>query len=301
MHDLYSTTGTLSPAPPFDFEKSLEFLGLFGPMQGEQTAAPDSLTKALSVNRRPIVFQLTSTGETENPRLGYTLFSDQPIDALVQRTAADRIAFFLSLADNLRPFYAIGRDDPVFAPVVERLYGYHQVKFLTPFECACWAILTQRNAMPIARQMKQALVERFGGSLELNGVRYETFPEPICLAADPSDLQNLIRNGRRAEYLGDVARAFSEVDEAWLRAAPYEDVEAWLHGIKGIGAWSAAFVMLRGLGRMERIPITEGKIPEDVSKLYGNGQMLSVAAIQRIAAPYGAWQGYWAHYVRVAA
>jgi DNA-3-methyladenine glycosylase II len=34
-------------------------------------------------------------------------------------------------------------------------------------------------------------------------------------------------------------------------------------------AWSAAFVMLRGLGRMERIPIAEGKIPEDVSKLYG--------------------------------
>jgi DNA-3-methyladenine glycosylase II len=63
---------------------------------------------------------------------------------------------------------------------------------------------------------------------------------------------------------------------------------------------AAAFVMLRGLGRMERIPIAEGKIPEDVSKLYGEGRQLSAAEIQRIAEGYGAWQGYWAHYVRVA-
>ena len=298
---LYSTTGQLTPTPPFDLDRSLDFLGSFGPTAGEQSLAARALTKAARVNGQTVVFQLISTGGAEAPRLDYTLFSDQPIDGLTARAAADRAAFFLSTADDLRPFYAIGRTDPVFAPIIERLYGYHQVKFLTPFENACWAILTQRNAMPIARKMKDALVERFGSSLELDGLRYAAFPEPARLAAaDPAELLELIRNGRRAEYLADVARAFSSVDETWLRTGPYEDVETWLRGINGIGAWSAAFVMLRGLGRMERIPIAEGKIPEDVSKLYGEGRQLSAAEIQRIAEGYGAWQGYWAHYVRVA-
>ena len=298
---LYSTTGQLTPTPPFDFDHSLDFLGSFGPTAGEQALAAHALTKATRVNGQTVVFRLISTGDVEAPRLDYTLYSDQPIDGLTARATADLAAFFLSTADDLRPFYAIGRTDPVFAPIIERLYGYHQVKFLTPFENACWAILTQRNAMPIARKMKDALVERFGSSLELDGLRYAAFPEPARLAAaDPAELLELIRNGRRAEYLADVARAFSSVDEAWLRTGPYEDVETWLRGINGIGAWSAAFVMLRGLGRMERIPIAEGKIPKDVSKLYGEGRQLSAAEIQRIAEGYGAWQGYWAHYVRVA-
>ncbi|HEX9371867.1 MAG TPA: hypothetical protein VF897_12715 [Roseiflexaceae bacterium] len=298
---LYSTTGQLTPTPPFDFDRSLEFLGSFGPTAGEQSLAARALTKAARVNGQTIVFRLISTGGVETPRLDYTLYSDQPIDGLTARAAADRAAFFLSTADDLHPFYAIGRTDPVFAPIIERLYGYHQVKFLTPFENACWAILTQRNAMPIARKMKDVLVERFGERLELDGLRYTAFPEPARLAAaDPAELLELIRNVRRAEYLADVARAFSSVDETWLRNGPYEDVETWLRGINGIGAWSAAFVMLRGLGRMERIPIAEGKIPEDVSKLYGGSRQLSAAEIQRIAEGYGAWQGYWAHYVRVA-
>ena len=69
-----------------------------------------------------MVFQIASEGDVETPRLTYTLRPDRP-----------------------------------FAPVVRKLYGYHQVKFLTPFENACWAILTQRNPVPAAKEIKRAL------------------------------------------------------------------------------------------------------------------------------------------------
>ncbi len=59
----------------------------------------------------------------------------------------DRLGFYLSLQDDLRPFYAIADADPDFAPVARGLYGFQQVKFLTPFEHLCWAILTQRTPM----------------------------------------------------------------------------------------------------------------------------------------------------------
>jgi DNA-3-methyladenine glycosylase II len=298
---MYQETGILSPTPPFDFNKSLHFLGIFGPTKYEQTVSSHSLTKAISIDGQTIVFQLASIGTTEKPELEYTLFSAEPFTDAKKNAVVERITFFLSLKDNLEPFYHIGREDADFAPIIEHLYGYHQVKFLTPFENACWAVLTQRNPMKIAQKTKQTLIEKYGNSLEVNESVYWAFPEPFQIAiVDESDLLQVVRNDRRTEYLIAVARAFSEVDEEFLKTAPDEEVEAWLRNIKGIGEWSATFIMVRGLGRMERVPLTETRLIEAASKAYGHGEDLSRNDLKRIADRYGLWQGYWAHYLRVA-
>ena len=70
--------------------------------------------------------------------------------------------------------------------------------------------------------------------------------------------------------------------------------------IEGIGTWSAQFILLRGLGRTEHIPLTEKKLLEAASRTYGRGQEITPEDLQRIADKYGLWQGYWAHYLRVA-
>ena len=297
---MYQETGTLTPTPPFDFSKSLQFLGIFGPTKNEQTVSTHSLTKAISIDGQTVVFQLTSIGTTEKPGLEYTLFSKDTITEAMENAVTERMTFFLSLKDDLQPFYRIGREDADFAPIIEHLYGYHQVKFLTPFENACWAVLTQRNPMKIAQQTKQALVEKYGSSLEVSGSVYWAFPEPMQIAVvDESELLKMIRNDRRTEYLVAVARAFSEADEEFLKTASDEEVEAWLRNIKGIGEWSATFIMVRGLGRMERVPLTEARLFEAASKVYGHGEELNRDDLKRLADKYGLWQGYWAHYIRV--
>jgi DNA-3-methyladenine glycosylase II len=294
-----STQGALTPTPPFDFDKSLDFLGFFAPMEGEQTLAARALAKAVLIHGQIVVFEIAMSRSIEQPQLDYTLHSDQPISDTTRAAAEDRIAFFLSLRDDLRPFYAIGLDDPPFAPLIQRLYGYHQVKFLTPFENACWAALTQRTPIPIAKKLKQALVERFGASLAIDDQRYWAFPEPARLAAaDPAELLELVGNPRRTEYLQAIARAFSGADEAWLRAAPYAEVEAWLRAIKGMGAWSTTFVLLRGLGRMDQLPVGEARLGQAAAKVYGRALLDTELAV--IVERYGAYRGYWAHYLRVA-
>jgi DNA-3-methyladenine glycosylase II len=293
-------TGALIPTSPFDFDKSLQFLGIFGPTKNEQTVSSHSLTKATCIEDQTIVFQLNSTGTTAEPGLEYALFSAQPITEATKNAVVERMTFFLSLKDDLQPFYRIGREDADFAPIIEHLYGYHQVKFLTPFENACWAVLTQRNPMKIAQKTKQALIERDGSSLEVNGSVHWAFPEPIQIAVvDEGELLKLIRNERRTEYLLAVARAFNEVDEEFLKTASDEEAETWLRNIKGIGEWSATFVMVRGLGRMEHVPLTETRLVEAASKVYGYGEELSRKDLKRLADRYGPWQGYWAHYLRV--
>ena len=270
------------------------------PTKQEQTISSHTLAKAISIDGQTIVFQLVSIGTTKKPQLEYILFSAEPITEETENAVVERMTFFLSLKDDLQPFYRIGREDADFAPTIELLYGYHQVKFLTPFENACWAVLTQRNPMKMAQKTKQALIEKYGNHLEVDGNVYRAFPEPIQIAvADYDEIVKLIRNDKRAEYLIATARAFSEADEEFLKTAPDEAVEAWLRNIKGIGEWSATFIMIRGLGRMEYVPLTETRLLEAASKVYGHGKELGREELKRLAESYGPWQGYWAHYLRV--
>jgi DNA-3-methyladenine glycosylase II len=126
--------GTLTATPPFDFNHSLHFLDQFGPAMGQQNIGGGVLTRAFSQAGVCIAFRVRSTGTITQPRLGYSLFSETELTDESRSDAADNIAFFLSLSDDLTPFYEIGRGDPAFAPIIQRLHGYHQVKFPTPFE-----------------------------------------------------------------------------------------------------------------------------------------------------------------------
>ncbi len=148
--------------------------------------------------------------------------------------------------------------------------------------------------------MKDRLVAELGDSLTIGEVGYRAFPSPDRLAALPTDdLIALIRNAPKAEYISAIARAFANVDESFLRTGAYAEVEAWLRAIKGIGPWSANFVLLRGLGRMEYAPLADKNLLEAASRVYG--RVLTAEMLRPLAEHYDRWQGYWTHYLRVAA
>ena len=295
----HTAEGTLSATPPFDFAQTLRFIAAFTPMAGEQQIGDGALRKAVMVEQSPVVFTVDAMGEAEQPALRYSLASAAPLTEALQRAAADRIRFFLSLDDDLRPFYAAARaSDPAFLPVIQRLHGFHQMKFLTPFENACWAVLTQRTPMAVAHALKQRLVARFGAALVVDGAAYAAFPEAGTLAmAGRDELAALLRNERKASYLRAIATAFAAVDEDWLRARPYEQVRDWLLAIDGIGPWSANFVLIRGLGRMDTVATPEKELLAAARSVYG-ADITPDALLHLARAVYGDHAGYWSFYLR---
>jgi DNA-3-methyladenine glycosylase II len=295
---LSSEEGFLTPKSPFDFSKSLNFLGEFTPMRDDHQIDEQSLTRAISFGGRAVVFRIRSTGLIKNPRLKYALYSERPLSSGIREAVTDRIGFFLSLSDDLESFYRIGYGDVDFAPVLQKYYGLHHVKFVTPFECASWAVLSQRYPMAAAQKVKQAIMEKFGTGLEVEHRVYRAFPEPSRLAyASEDELMPLVRNKRRVEFLMGAAKAFSEIDERFLRTAKYDEVESWLSKINGIGEWSSKLIMLRGLGRMEKLAV-EKRLLKAASAVYGHGKPLAQARFDQIAEKYGPWKGYWAYYLR---
>ena len=295
----HTTEGTLSATPPFDFAQTLRFMAAFTPMAGEQQIENGALRKAVMIEQTPVVFTGDAAGDLEQPCLRFTLASAAPLSDATERAAVDRIRFFLSLDDDLRPFYAAAQaSDPAFLPVIQRLHGFHQVKFLTPFENACWAALTQRAPMAVARALKQRLVARYGAALVVDGTTYAAFPEAETLAMTGRDeLAALLRNERKASYLHAIATAFAGIDEDWLRAGPYEQVRDWLLAIDGVGPWSANFVLIRGLGRMDTVATPEKELLAAARNVYG-ADITPDALLHLARAVYSDHAGYWAFYLR---
>ncbi len=298
---LNTLTGKLCPTAPFEFSHATRFLGKFRPMMGQQMIEDEGLTKAFYVGGQIALFNVQSVGTPDQPEMTYTIWSEEKLSDADQKFAEDEITFYLSLNDDLRPFYTLAESDPQFMPVIQKLYGYHQVKFsLSAFENACWAVLSQRNPWNVALAMKARISEQYGSSIEVDGTTHQAFPQPAQLAMlDPNELNDVIRNTRKTETVLAVAGAFDTIDESWMRSAPYEQVESWLLEIKGIGAWSASFVLLRGLGRMERVPLDEKALLEAAQRVYGRDD-LTHADVQKMGEHYGEYAGYWAHYLRVA-
>lgn len=292
---LYTLQGKLFPTPPFDFSKSLHFAGMFTPTEDEQTISGFTFTKAVYLENQTLAFRLEDEGTVGEPVLSYTLFAYEKIET--ESALLDRIKFFLSLDDDLRSFYALGREDPEFAPVLEDFYGLHQVKFLTPFEAASWAVLGQRISMKVAHIMKDRLVEAVGDVIEIDGVEYRTFPAASQIKdLGLEKLLSLLKNRRKSEYMMAVAEAFDGVDEEFLKNGDIEEVKEWLMDIRGIGEWSAHLELIRGLGRMEELSQHDRMLFECARKVYG--AEIKEEELKRISDDYGEFKGYWAYYIR---
>jgi len=293
---LFSASGELDDAivEPFEFQQSLRFLKGFGPMSGEQQLEEGRLTKAIVVDGQTVVLRVGEKGGKES-RLGYELFSHEPLRP-VEDSVAERIAFFLSLGDDVKEFYSIAeKEDAKFHALIERSWGLHQVKFPTLLEICCWAIIVQRVQRPIALRMKRVLTEKFGGSIELDGKTYWAFPDYTKLrGATPKQLLDATKSQRAMQRLTSLLSSFDELDESFLRSAPYEKATARLQRVNGIGDWSSQFILFRGLGRIETLqPINLRPLAKRIEEVYGsNGKTLD-----EINSTYGKWSGYWSLYL----
>ncbi len=303
-----SKTGFLPATAPFDFSQSLRFVGEFSPTAGEQSVSQSGqLTKTISLKGQAVVFSVIPTSSSPDdtiPGVNYTLRANQ-LEAKTVELAERAISKYLGLQDDLSELYAVGANDPAFAPVLQGLYGYHQVRFLTPFENAVWSVLTQRTPMAVARAAKFKLVAHYGPNLELPGEeKFVAFPEPeAIIIAGASELVTVLNNERKADYLMHVAEAFAtdlRFDDPTVDALDRETLKQRLLAIKGIGAWSAEFVLIRGFGKMGGIPGGEKELAKVVSQRYTPGRIATDSEIADFAQPYGNSKGYWAHYLRIA-
>lgn len=241
---------------------------------------------------------VVEVGPRGDGRVGVSLavFAERELTDAERRWAERAVSDWLGLADDTTGFLAVAAGDPAIAPVLDEVAGLHQVRFASLAEGATYFVLTQRTSQRVAGVRKRRLAAAFGPATSVDGVRYQAFPGLDRLARlGPDEVGRFTANLRQTEYLIATVHALLELDEEWLRTAPYAEALAELRRIRGVGEFTANAIMLRVLGRPDRLPLAMPQFADIATRLYG-----PAVPIDAVAERYGRYIGWWGYYAKTA-
>ncbi len=250
-----SVTFTLKPLPPFRLDLTVWVL---------RRRAENLLDGWDGVTyRRAIVLQggvalvaVRQAGSTTSPRLLVTLSASRP-DAGAVREAAATLERVLGLRTDLGGFYGLAARDRRLHRLAEHFRGMKPPRFPTLFEGFANAIACQQLTLTFGIQLLNRLVRSFGPPLSPDADAPCAFPRPEDVAElEPEAFRTLGFSRRKGETLIGLAH---EMLDGRLAPEALEtlDDEAALHtlcALRGIGRWSAEYILLRTLGRTNVFP-----------------------------------------------
>ena len=165
---------------------------------------------------------------------------------------------------DLVAFSAWAAGEELLAPLVVRFAGFRPTLAPDPFEMLVGAITAQQVSLFAAVAIRNRLIERFGRKV---GNVWE-FPSRSALAgAEEGELVAVGFSRRKAEYT--VALARSELDLDSLAALSDEAVKRAIVSQRGLGAWTAEWVLARHLARPHAWPLGDLALRKAVADLYG--------------------------------
>ena len=263
----------IATSKPFSFEQTLRFMARFPPCQTGYVLGDDSLTGAVAIDNKAIEFRL---------RPGLSLETSD-------RRVLPIVASMIGANDDVEAFYTAANGDKPMMRRIGQLHGLHHVRFLTLAEIAVYSVLMQRAPITIASAMLRRFREAFGlrvGSLY-------AMPELDALTElTANEIAVAIKHRCKAERIVEVVRGVHAIGEDELRNAPYEHARDALLTIRGIGPFSAAAILLRGLGRMDELPWLP-TFAQGAREFYGHP--VDQAVLTR---RYGRLIGYWSFYMK---
>ena len=207
--------------------------------------------------------------------------------------ACDEMRRLLGFDADLEGFYEACANDLVLASAVDSLHGLRPALSETVFEALIAAVVGQQISGAVARVIRELIVQTFGTPVDIGGETLYAFPKPETIAgASHEELLKMKLSNRKAEYVRDIALKTLDgtIDDAHLAAMDDEEAIAHLISCRGIGRWTAEWMLLRALGRPDVFPVGDLALKRVVSEQYFDG----AAITEQQLADFG--RDHWAPY-----
>lgn len=296
---------TLIPKAPYDFGAAARFFSSRSTLPvgiGNVTELPDGrhkLTTFARLNGHVSRVSIQSVGTISNPKL--TVATED----LQQRPESNPLAEgfvrrVFSLNASLRPFYKVLKSDRHICAVHTKLRGVKPVLTPTPFEAVVWAVLGQQISLSFARQLKHSVTERYGEPVTWGAHKFHLHPGPEALSkARLATLRSMKLSENKAHYLVGLSKAIVEGDIQFtaLSQMPIEDAVKELLKFRGIGPWTAAYILMRGIGHLDALTIGDAGLRRAVHRAYRLRSAPDDAKLEKIAERYRPYRSLWTLYM----
>jgi DNA-3-methyladenine glycosylase II len=208
--------------------------------------------RALLVDGAPLELAVTQFGAPSTPRLEVVL-AGRYVPRSAAAAARSTLARLLGLDLDLSGFYARAARDGLLDELAERYRGLKPPRFPTVFECLLNAVSCQQLSIAAGLTILSRLAATAGAPVG----HLHAFPAPTdVLGLPPSALRASGFSERKAETILGLARAAADGHFELKTLEKLDDtaVIRTLARRPGIGRWSADYVLLRGLGRLNVFP-----------------------------------------------
>jgi DNA-3-methyladenine glycosylase II len=178
----------------------------------------------------------------------------------------------LGVDRDLRVFDRRAAKIPWLRVLAKRMRGVKPPQYPTLWEACVNAIVFQQISLFAAAAILRRVIEALGTPLARDGDALYAFPTPqSILDASDTTLGTAGLSTGKQTALRQVAAALlsGSLDEAMLEERTSPEASALLTQIKGIGPWTAAVILLRGLGRLDVFPMKDSGIARGLTQLAG--------------------------------
>ncbi len=289
----------LSVPAEFSFEQNYDHLAT-ATDESLYTLRSGKIYKAIAVGSADTVVKIEPDGAAF---LRLSFVAEPNADRLELRAGAARYVHdWFDLGTDLKPFYAMAAGDPLLKQAVDRFYGLRSMGIPDLYEAICWGILGQQINLGFAYTLKRRFVEAFGRSIEREGEVYWLFPTAERLAAlTPEDLSAAgMTTAKKCEYLVDTARLIASgglTREMLLETGDVKQAEKMLVNIRGIGPWTAHYVLMRCLRMPDAFPIDDVGLHHSIRHVLGLERKPSRERILELASGWTKWEAYATFYL----
>jgi AraC family transcriptional regulator of adaptative response / DNA-3-methyladenine glycosylase II len=284
---LGATEFRIALPPSYPIRQALEYLGRD---PGSLTARVEGnvFATGLRLDGRPAVL----TAELAGGAARCGLESPHPLPPDAATRAHAQILRLLGLNRGPAAFERAVSASPRLAPLIEGRRGLRILQTPDPFDGLVWAILGQQINLAFAFTLRRRLIECAG---EPAGAGLSASPTPEAVAnLDPEDLARRQFSLRKAEYLVGAARlvASGELPLADLASASATRVEETLLAVRGLGPWSAHYLMMRAYGFEDCVPVGDSGLVRGLMRFFDLPSRPDPAATLELMqpfAPYRSW------------
>jgi len=211
------------------------------------------------------------------------------VSTSVQSCVTAALERLLGLRQDLHEFYACAAHDPRLHGLAQRFSGLKPPRLPTVFEALLNGITCQQLSLTVGMLLLSRLAQCCG--LAVSG--FHACPRPKDLAGvAPEQLRRLGYSRQKSRAILDLAQACVDraIDlEAWSNLNDTDALTRLLE-LRGVGRWTAEYVLLRGLGRTHIFPGDDVGARNNLQRWLHRSRSMDYQAVHRALArwkPYG--------------
>lgn len=246
--------------------------------------------RAIFVGDAPVELRVTQVGDVERPRLQVAVAGLASRDS--QNILYQVLNRVLGLDIDLAPFYEIAAHDARLNDLAIRFRGMRPPRFPTIFEALLNGVSCQQLSLEAGLTLLNRLVATHGQAPQPRLGAENAFPQPADLARTTVESLRALgySNSKGAAIIGIA----SAVDRQEVRLDQFNELgddglQARLDQLRGVGRWTAEYVLLRGYGRLNVFPGDDVGARNSLQRWLGRRQSLDYERTKKLLRR---WQPY---------